>query len=354
MIIAPDLQCFYRVVAFDVVLFKVIYTMKRLFYTFVVSAITILALGCTVKSKTPAKSSVGEDYDILVVCDDVSWKGDLAMAVCDLLEEDAPGLTRPEGYFDIVGQVAPQRITDYERKNRNMLIINTDLFGEPSINVVRNRYAHPQTIVVVDAPSAESATEFVKSNTEMLREFFESAERKQSNNYYAARPAEQLIEDFKQHTGFEMLIPLGYYKATTRDKELLWYIRDYKNKAQYIFACTYQSEDPAEDMTAKWLMLSLDNRLASISSKGAVGSYMGVNESGPAVTRDVEIGGRKWVELRGWWEVNNDFMGGPFVSYSTLASSTNKITTIMFALYAPEDRQRNLLREMEHLIYTIK
>jgi hypothetical protein len=58
--------------------------------------------------------------------------------------------------------------------------------------------------------------------------------------------------------------------------------------------------------------------------------------------------------LRGWWEVNNDFMGGPFVSYSTLDETTNEITTIMFALYAPEEGQRNPLRELEHLIYTIK
>jgi hypothetical protein len=45
-------------------------------------------------------------------------------------------------------------------------------------------------------------------------------------------------------------------------------------------------------------------------------------------------------------------MGGPFVSYSTYDAATNEITTIMFALYAPEDRQRNLLRELEHLIYS--
>ena len=326
--------------------------MKRLLYLFVAFALTIIAVGCTVKTKTPTKSSVGEPYDVMVVCDDEAWRGDLSMAVCDLLEENAPGLTRPEGYFDIVRQVSHAAITDYERKYGNILIINTNVAGEPSVEMVRNRYSTPQLIVVLNASSAEAATEYIETHADYLRELFEAKERAQSNNYYAARPADQLVADFKQHTGIDMLIPSGYYKATTRDKGLLWYIRDYKNKAQYIFAYSYAATDPREDLTAKWLMLSLDNRLATISSKGAVGSYMGVNENGPAVVRNLEINGREWVELRGWWEVNNDFMGGPFVSYSTYDAATNEITTIMFALYAPEDRQRNLLREIEHLIYT--
>ena len=328
--------------------------MKRTIQIFVAATVIFFAASCTVKSKAPTRSAVGEKYDVLVVCDDEAWHGELAMAVCDLLEEDAAGLTRPEGYFDIVKQVDHAAITDYERKYGNMLIINCDVSGEPSVDVVKNRYAYPQSIVVVNAPSAERATEYIANSTDALRELFEAGERKQNNSYYAARPAEQLMEDFAATTGFEMLIPMGFYKATTRDKELLWYIRDYKNKAQYIFAYSYPATDVEEDLTAKWLMLSLDNKLATISSKGAIGSYMGVNESGPAEVRNVTIGGHEWIELRGWWEVNNDFMGGPFVSFSTYDAATNQITTIMFALYAPEDRQRNLLRELEHLIYTIE
>jgi hypothetical protein len=45
-------------------------------------------------------------------------------------------------------------------------------------------------------------------------------------------------------------------------------------------------------------------------------------------------------------------MGGPMVSYVTVEETTGVATIIMFAIYAPEDPQRNLLRDMEHLIYT--
>lgn len=326
--------------------------MKRYILPFVALVLLFFSMSCTTKRTAPVKSTIGDPYDMLIMCDDAVWSGELATAVCDLVEEDIEGLTRPQAHFDIVKQIEPGEASELDKKYGNILILSINpSVEEPTMEIIRNRYAYPQTIVVVSAGNQASATEFITASALDIRDVFETARRKQSNNYYAGHPADQLIEDFKQHTGLDMLIPANFYKATTRDKELLWYIRDYPNKAQYIFAFSYPYTD-ADDLTAEWLMRTLDNRLATISSKGAVGSYMGVNENGPAVVRDIVIGNREWVELRGWWEVNNDFMGGPFVSFSTLDEASQQITTVMFAIYAPEDPQRNLLRELEYLIYT--
>lgn len=329
-------------------------TMKRYLYSFVVLCATLLLCSCTVKSGAPKKTIAGDSYDVMVICADEPWRGDLAMAVCDLLEEPTPGLTRPQGLFNIVKQVAPDAASNIDRMYGNLLVININqAVSEVTYSVERNVYARPQTVIVITAPTVAAAVEFVNGEKEALREVLEQSECRKSNNYYAARPAEELMADFKTTTGFEMLIPQGFFKANTADKSLTWYLRDYSNKAQYIFTfeTDYTSE---EDLTPKWLMISLDNKLATITSKGAVGSYMGVNENAPVYASDVELAGREWVELRGWWEVNNDFMGGPFVSFSSVDPAESKIRTIMFALYAPEDPQRNLLRELEHLFYTLK
>ncbi|MBR2867096.1 MAG: DUF4837 family protein [Alistipes sp.] len=328
--------------------------MKRIIYTFIAAAVALIAAGCTVKSDMPTKNTAGENYDVVVICDDEAWRGDLSYAVCDLLESPTPGLTRPQGLFNIVKQVAPDRASNIDRMYGNLLVVNVNAaVTAPSFSVERNVYARPQSVVVVTAPSVASAVAFVTSAADAIRNALEEGERKKSNSYYAARPAEELMADFKSTTGFEMLIPQGFFKATTADKSLTWYLRDYPNKAQYIFVYESTYTD-AEDMTPRWLMMSLDNKLSSITSKGAVGSYLGVNEEAPVYSTTVERAGREWVELRGWWEVNNDFMGGPFVSFSSVDASREKILTIMFALYAPEDPQRNLLREIEHLFYTLK
>ena len=331
--------------------------MKRVLFSAIILAIAIVAGGCRTKATLPEKNIMGKAYDVVVLCQDDIWRGDLSYAVCDLLEERAPGLTRPEGYFNIVKQVEPAKATELDRKYSNVLAISINpTVAEATYSVAKNSYARPQTLITVTAPSVESAIAFINDATATLRAEFEKGERTTSNTYNAARPADKLMADFKEHTGLEMVIPAYFYKATTRDSELLWYIRDFPKRADYIFSFTIPVDTTLpEDMRAFSVMSAIDTKLATISSKGAEHSYMRLSNepSSMTFTPNVKIAGREWMEIRCWWEVANDFMGGPMVSFVNVDETTNVATVIMFAIYAPEDPQRNLLRELEHLMYTI-
>ena len=332
--------------------------MKRVLFSTLLLAIVIVAVGCRTKVTLPEKNTMGKPYDVVVLCQDDIWRGELSYAVCDLLEERAPGLTRPEGYFNIVKQVEPARATELDRKYSNVLVISINpTVSEPTYSVAKNTYARPQTLITVTAPSVESAIAFIGDATTTLRAEFEKGERTTSNTYNAARPADKLMADFKEHTGLEMVIPAYFYKATTRDSELLWYIRDFPKRADYIFSFTIPVDtNLPEDMRAFSVMSAIDTKLATISSKGAQHSYMRISNEPSSITftPEVKIAGREWMEIRCWWEVANDFMGGPMVAFVNVDDTTNMATVIMFAIYAPEDSQRNLLRELEHLMYTIK
>jgi hypothetical protein len=60
------------------------------------------------------------------------------------------------------------------------------------------------------------------------------------------------------------------------------------------------------------------------------------------------------LETRGLWKVENDFMGGPFVSYSFLSPKDSQIYTIIGYVYNPNKKKRDLLRQMESMIYSIE
>ena len=72
--------------------------------------------------------------------------------------------------------------------------------------------------------------------------------------------------------------------------------------------------------------------------------------------RIFRLEGRLWCEMRGFWDVHGDFMGGPFVSFSTVDTATNRVFTLDCYVYAPDlnkPRKRNYLRGLEHLLYTV-
>ncbi len=331
-------------------------TTMRVSKTILLTLATLLfVVGCRVESSPEAKTTAGYDYQVVVLCDNDIWEGDVADAVCDLLETDIPGLVRPQGYFDIVKQTPASEATEFDKKYGLLLSINVTPSPEaPSYSVRENVYAVPQLSLTVKASTAEQAAQYIWENAEELREVMIASER---NEYLAAaerKPAKQLMEDFTEATGYTMLIPANFSKANPADETLTWYIRDYKNKAQYIFAFNtpYDAEAGIQSASAD-IANAINAKFGTISSKDVSGSRMQINTYRDIMADIAEINDHRLLELRGCWEVSTDYMGGSFTSYTIFDPETATATVIVFALYAPEDNQRLLMHEMEDLIYTL-
>ena len=58
--------------------------------------------------------------------------------------------------------------------------------------------------------------------------------------------------------------------------------------------------------------------------------------------------------VRGLWRVENDKMGGPFISVSTLSKDQQNIITIEGYVYAPNFKKRALLKELEAVIHSFE
>ena len=316
----------------------------------------LLVVGCRVESSPETRSTTGKDYQVVVLCDNDIWEGDVADAVCDLLEEDIPGLVRPQGYFDIVKQVPSNEATEFDKKYGIVLSVKVSPSNEaPSYKVATNTYAQPQIIITIEASTPAQAVEFIKANTEELREVMIASEREEYLKGAKRKPAKQLMEDFTQATGYTMLIPANFSKANPADETLTWYIRDYKNKAQYIFAFNteYNAEAGVQSVSAD-IVNAINAKFNTIASKDVNGSRMQINTYRDIVADIVEVNNCKLLELRGCWEVSTDYMGGSFTAYTIFDPATSTATVIVFALYAPEDSQRNLMHQLEDLIYTLE
>jgi len=60
------------------------------------------------------------------------------------------------------------------------------------------------------------------------------------------------------------------------------------------------------------------------------------------------------MEIRGLWRVENAFMGGPFVSLSTVDETRNRVVTVEGFVYAPKADKRNLMRQVEAVVYSLQ
>lgn len=60
------------------------------------------------------------------------------------------------------------------------------------------------------------------------------------------------------------------------------------------------------------------------------------------------------LEARGLWKIKNDMMGGPFISHMRLDQQNKKLIFAEIFVYAPEKMKRNLVRQMEASLYTLR
>jgi hypothetical protein len=76
------------------------------------------------------------------------------------------------------------------------------------------------------------------------------------------------------------------------------------------------------------------------------GTYM------PPTLEFIRFRGRDFAQVRGLWEVENDYMGGPFVSHSFYSPDGSEIICAEAFVYAPKYDKRQYLRQVESILFS--
>ena len=184
-----------------------------------------------------------------------------------------------------------------------------------------------------------------------MRGFWDGAERDRSiafaNKFNQTESGKLVREKF----GVEMKIPKGYILAQQSD-DFLWFRYEFPAASQGFMLYSYPYE--GKQSLSEEALLAARNRFAARIPGPSDGSYMTTSKVFTPRYRFFRLEGRAWVEMRGFWDVEGDFMGGPFVSYTTVDTATDRVFTLDCYVYSPKLPKRNYMREVEHLLHLVK
>ena len=82
------------------------------------------------------------------------------------------------------------------------------------------------------------------------------------------------------------------------------------------------------------------------------GQYMATDTNYVNV-REFSIKGEYAFEARGLWYMENDMMGGPFVSHARVDRPNGRVVVVEAFVYAPKDKKRDMMRQLEAALYTL-
>lgn len=308
------------------------------------------------KAKETSKArSVGGSSEILMVTqNDEQWKGQMGQAVRDFFEQEQYGLPQPEKNFK-VAHINLDALNDMFKKHRNLIIAKIDKdIKNPLVETQRNLDSEPQFVIRITASSPESWVRAFETQKDGLKLIFDNNERKRFQEYFRPMTDSKIVAQLKKKFGITMNIPEGYNVAANGDN-CMWLLQRHDDKDMSFLIYELPYKDTAD--------LNLDNIINVRDS--IVKKYIPGPLDGSYMTTDKEFvkpvskvlpnfPAGYAVETRGMWNVVGDFMAGPFLSYSIVDPTSSKIVTAEGWIYYPNKEKRDLLRQQESILYSLK
>jgi hypothetical protein len=325
---------------------------------FLLSAIiTILSLNsCKETKKKMALRSSGKTAELIVVTNNkTQWEENIGDSIRAFYQQDFKILPQPEPIFNLANvPMAAFMDSKMFRTHHNVLIVDIKKTAKKTEMEARKDYwSSPQRVVKIIAPSRKAFLEFFEEKKETILGIQMQSERERVYSLFKAFRDLTLREEIHKAYNFTLEIPKGFYIAK-KISNFAWLRKETKNNSQGIMIYTYDFTDTTAFNPIR--IISYRDSLTKEYVPGPTeGSYMAVSKDYiQPEFRKINFLGLYAVESRGLWKVENDFMGGPFVSYTFVDEKRNRVVTLDGYVYAPNAPKRDLMIQLESIMYSMK
>ena len=320
---------------------------------FIAMAALVVLSGCKSKGRGQLLPNVsGKAGEVIVVIDKDNWEGEIGTALREILAGDCPYLALREPLFTLAN-VPPGSFNNMFKMHRNILILNINPQNQKTgMMYKRDQWARPQSVAQINAYDQKGALAVISEAVDQLPEFFEAAERDRIIANSILYEELTLRDPVEKLTGGIMHFPSGYKLRKVTDG-FVWIADDKQYTNQIVLA--YRYPVPEKDPFDKESIIAKRNEVMQANVPGMFdGTYMTTSAGFPVEIRSLKYHGIDFVETRGYWEVEGDFMGGPFVSHTFYSPDGKDLIVLEAFVYAPKYDKRQYLRQVESILYSFE
>lgn len=325
--------------------------MSRSLSLFLILAAIFLTASCNEGTQTKPTAS-GMAGEVAIVMDKPNWEGEMGATFRASLAAEFPFLPQAEPVFTLFN-VPHNAFNALFQSHRNLVIVSISPEYEVGTMVIQeNVWAAPQIVATFSGPNASEILACFDQQKERLINAIEQAERNRViavSKRYEERTLRLLVNE---SFGGSPRFPQDYF-LKKQAKNFIWITRETTNIIQGILVYSYPYVDSTS--LSKEVMIRESKRVMREQVPGATeNSYMVFSQVIEPDLRWIHYSGQDFGELRGLWDVQNDYMGGPFVSHFYLDVSKRQVLVLHGFVYAPRYDKRNYVRQIESILYSFE
>ena len=330
--------------------------MKRIIRNLALVCAAVLALASCHQEKTRKAllpNITGTAGEVIVVIGQNDWEGAVGTVLRDSLSREFPQLPQREPMFNLVN-VPQAAFTSMFQVHRNIIVINISKdVTEPGVLYRNDVWAAPQTVIRVNAPDSETAVQLIKENTTTIIGMLEEAERARMIRNAKKYEERSIAPAVTEMVGGSPHFPSGY-KIKKRTDDFIWVSYDPEYVSQGILIYKYPVVE-GEDMMSPENLVAANSKMLMENVPGMFeNTYMIISNYAQPTVKYMKYHGLQFAEIRGLWEVHNDYMGGPFVTHVFYSPDGKYMIGLEGFVYAPKYDKRQYLRQVEAIIYSFE
>ena len=340
--------------------------------------ITLLGLASCGPDTMPSRAGIlpaafGKANKLVVIADSTWWEEGLRDSVDYTFGAPFLILPRPEPLYDLTHfdykelEYKPARkelrsylIVSHEGLRGSKIddLIRKDLgdsvlpAGKPySVKLVQNRWATNQVIFYIYGRNAEEVYRaIVERGPAMLSKLKEHDLPIIESQAYAARENAALGNQVRELTGASFRIPGEFVTGLDIDSSL-WLRKDATDITLSLMFRKIPYTSP-EQFSLEGFR-AIHDRMTRIVTSQIENTRMQVDDRDlPMFFSQQSLDGQYAMEVRGIWSMQNDFMGGPFISYLIQSPDQRSLIVATGFIYGPGKSKREWMQQLEVILRT--
>lgn len=295
----------------------------------------------------------GKPGEVLVVISKDYWESPLGQMIRDSLKTSYPMLPQAEPRFKLTN-VPASGFTSMFQIQRNIIRVDIAPTNVNKVTYRKNVWARPQCVIDIKAEDYATAEELFKTEAAKIMNVIESAERERlisNNTTYSSVSVEHQVQKI---FGGSPVFPKGT-KIYSQTEDFMWLATcDTDYIKQYIILYKYPVQK-GEDMMSEKSLLAHNLKAINTNVPGTrEGSYMTHSKYIDPSVEYLKYNDKSLAEIRGLWEVENDYMGGPFISHVLYSPDGKYMVGIEGFVFAPKFDKIQYIRAVEAIVYSFR
>ena len=309
--------------------------------TAIVLFFLITTLSCSDNQQKLLPASSGNINNISVVTSDELWEGAVGEVIRENFGRPIYGLPQIEPVFSL-SHIPSKVFSGFATKSRTILKI--DVSENEGVFNFKNTYASPQRIIQITANSPDKIIQIINENLNSIYStmYFNELQEKQR------RISKNLnkTQAINKNTGVSLKFPSAY-RVAKADTNFVWIRRDVETGSVNLFI--HRQTNQTEQS-----IIEKRDSISKIYIPGPVeNTYMSTDLIYTPHTQEINVGEKQVFETRGLWEIEGQFMAGPFLNFQIKLGDDDFIMLDGF-VYSPGSTKREYIFELEAIMRSLK